>query len=61
MSELQERCRLYLISPEKFELNDFSKNLEKALAAGDVASFQLRMKDQPDELICVAAEKLIPI
>lgn len=61
MSKTIESCRLYLISPETFELAAFAVDLEAALKAGDVASFQLRMKDQPDEVITRAAEKLIPI
>lgn len=61
MSDIKDFCRLYLISPERFELGRFAKTLETALGAGDVASFQLRMKDQPDEVIIEAAEVLIPI
>ncbi len=61
MAQNTENCRLYLISPERFELAGFAADLEAALKAGDVASFQLRMKNQPDEVIVEAAEKLIPI
>ena len=61
MAQNTENCRLYLISPERFELAGFAADLEAALTAGDVASFQLRMKNQPDEVIVEAAEKLIPI
>lgn len=61
MSQNTENCRLYLISPERFELAGFAADLEAALTAGDVASFQLRMKNQPDGVIVEAAEKLLPI
>jgi thiamine-phosphate pyrophosphorylase len=42
------RCRLYLITPPKFELAQFSRALEEAFAGGDVACVQLRLKDEPD-------------
>ena len=53
--------RLYLISPSDFNLEIFSKDLEAALEGGDVASFQLRMKESYDEDIIAAARKLMPI
>ncbi|MEE8294140.1 MAG: thiamine phosphate synthase [Sphingomonadales bacterium] len=61
MTSTQEKCRLYLISPPMIDLDRFARDLKAALGAGDVASFQLRLKDQPDEVIFRAAEKLIPI
>lgn len=42
------RCRLYLITPPKFELAQFSQTLEDALSGGDVACVQLRLKDAAD-------------
>jgi thiamine-phosphate pyrophosphorylase len=42
------RCRLYLITPPKLELAHFSRALEDALAGGDVACVQLRLKDVAD-------------
>lgn len=42
------RCRLYLITPPKLELAHFTHALEDALAGGDVACVQLRLKDAPD-------------
>ncbi|MDG1708695.1 MAG: thiamine phosphate synthase [Emcibacteraceae bacterium] len=53
--------RLYLISPSKFDLNAFADQLNEALDGGDVASFQLRMKDSNDEDIIAAARILMPI
>jgi thiamine-phosphate pyrophosphorylase len=55
------RCRLYLISPPRFEPASFSESLKRALGAGDVASFQLRLKDVPDAEILRAGELLMPI
>ncbi len=37
-------CKLYLISPPRFELNDFASELKKAFKGGEVPVFQLRMK-----------------
>lgn len=45
---MRERCRLYLITPPAFELAAFSRALEEALAGGDVACVQLRLKDVSD-------------
>lgn len=54
-------CRLYLISPPKLVLTHFAGELEAALSAGDVAAFQLRLKDASDEEIREAVRVLIPI
>jgi thiamine-phosphate pyrophosphorylase len=54
-------CRLYLITPPKFELLAFAETLKRALGAGDIASLQLRLKDVPDEDIARAVETLMPI
>jgi len=56
-----DRCRLYLITPPKFELPAFAEVLKRALGAGDVASLQLRLKDAPEEDIARAVETLMPI
>jgi thiamine-phosphate pyrophosphorylase len=42
------RPRLYLITPPTFELAAFSQALADALAGGDVAAVQLRLKDVTD-------------
>jgi thiamine-phosphate pyrophosphorylase len=55
------RCRLYLITPPRFELKAFAAVLEQTLAAGDVASLQLRLKDVADEVIGEAVRVLKPI
>jgi thiamine-phosphate pyrophosphorylase len=55
------RCRLYLITPPRFELKDFAETLARALDAGDVACLQLRLKDAPDDAVRRAAEALMPV
>jgi thiamine-phosphate pyrophosphorylase len=54
-------CRLYLITPPKFEPHVFAEDLKRAIDGGDVASLQLRMKDVTDHDILRAAEILMPI
>ena len=54
--------RLYLISPPRIEHPSiFADELRAALDGGDVAAFQLRMKDVPDDAIVRAADILRPI
>jgi thiamine-phosphate pyrophosphorylase len=53
--------RLYLITPPALDLDPFAKELEEALAGGDVASLQLRLKDCDDEVIRRATTVLKPI
>ncbi len=54
--------RLYLISPARIEHPSiFADELRAALDGGDVAAFQLRLKDVPDEAIIRAADTLRPI
>jgi thiamine-phosphate pyrophosphorylase len=55
------RCRLYLITPPKLELAHFSRALEDALAGGDVACVQLRLKDVADEEVLRMGAALKPI
>ena len=55
------RCRLYLITPPKLELAHFSRALEDALAGGDVACVQLRLKDLSDDEILRVGAALKPI
>ena len=57
----RERCRLYLISPPVIDLAVFKTQLEEAFSGGDVASFQLRLKQASDDTILRAAETLIPV
>jgi thiamine-phosphate pyrophosphorylase len=54
-------CRLYLITPPKFEPRAFAEELKRALGAGDAASLQLRLKDVSDDEIARAVETLMPV
>ncbi len=42
---------IYLISPQNFDLKDFSKNLEIALKTNKIKIFQLRVKNKTQEEI----------
>ncbi len=57
----RERCRLYLITPERLEPTAFANDLAAALHGGDVACLQLRLKDASDDEIRRACEVLLPI
>ena len=55
-------CRLYLITPPRLDdLAAFGHALAHALDAGDVAALQIRLKDQPDEVVVAAVDALTPI
>jgi thiamine-phosphate pyrophosphorylase len=54
-------CRLYLVSPPRIAAKDFSQVLKEALAGGDVASFQLRLKHAGDDEIRRACDVLRPL
>lgn len=54
-------CRLYLISPPHLSPANFSILLREALDGGDVASFQLRLKNVDDDAIRRTADLLRPI
>jgi thiamine-phosphate pyrophosphorylase len=56
-----DRCRLYLVTPPKFERRAFADLLRRALDGGDVASVQLRLKDAGDDDIIRAIEALKPV
>lgn len=58
---MRERTRLYLISPPAFDPDAHARALEAALAAGDVAAYQLRLKDRPDAEVLAAARRLAPL
>ncbi len=62
---MNEKCRLYLITPPKFELGGFTEQLKAAFNGGDVAALQLRMKDglqyADEDNVRRAAETIIPI
>lgn len=55
-------CRLYLITPPRLDdLAAFGRLLAETLDAGDVAALQIRLKDQPDQVIAAAVDALSPI
>ncbi len=55
-------CRLYLITPPRLDdLAGFARSLAHALDAGDVAALQVRLKDQPAEVIAAAVDALTPV
>ncbi len=55
-------CRLYLITPTAIpDLEAFAAELEAALAAGDCAALQIRLKAASDEEIRAAVARLKPI
>ena len=54
-------CRLYLISPPHLSAKNFIIPLREALEGGDVASFQLRLKNVDDDAIRRATDLLRPI
>jgi thiamine-phosphate pyrophosphorylase len=53
--------RLYLITPPAFDPERFAPQLEQALAGGDVACLQLRLKDVEDAAVRRATAVLKPI
>ncbi|HBA42398.1 MAG TPA: thiamine phosphate synthase, partial [Alphaproteobacteria bacterium] len=55
------RCRLYLITPPSFAPDSFADDLADALAGGDVACLQLRLKDCSDDAVRAAATRLMPL
>lgn len=54
-------CRLYLISPPKLSAANFLGPLKEALGGGDVACFQLRLKNISDDEIRRAVDTLRPV
>jgi thiamine-phosphate pyrophosphorylase len=59
--ETRATTRLYLITPPALDPDAFAKELEEALAGGDVACLQLRLKDVDDAAIRRATRILQPI
>ena len=56
------RCRLYGISPVQIpDIDVFAVTVKQALDAGDMACFQLRLKEENDDTIRRATEVLLPI
>ena len=61
-SPAEQTCRLYIISPDSIpDVPAFAKILEETLAAGDVACFQLRLKNSDNASIIAAANELWPV
>src|SRR5262245_33156326 len=54
-------CRLYIITPERFDFRTFPDSLARALAAGDVAAVQLRLKQADDDAWRRAIDALRPV
>ena len=55
-------CRLYLITPPRIDdPAAFARSLELALAAGDVAALQVRLKEVPDSVIETVTELVRPL
>lgn len=62
MADPVQSCRLYLITPSSLpDLAGFSRTLDEALAAGDVACLQLRLKPADDDAISAATAALMPV
>ena len=67
MSTSEPGCRLYLITPPAIaDLGAFARQLDETLAAGDVACFQIRLKDVGlkdggDDQIRAAVAALMPV
>ncbi|HIF10804.1 MAG TPA: thiamine phosphate synthase [Sneathiellales bacterium] len=57
----EQACRLYLITPDRFDPDPFRVQLENALSGGDVACLQLRLKDVDDDSVRRATEHLMPV
>jgi thiamine-phosphate pyrophosphorylase len=60
-NETPATTRLYLITPPAFDPDKFATELEEALAGGDVACLQLRLKEVDDDAVRRAAAVLQPI
>ncbi|MBI1405539.1 MAG: thiamine phosphate synthase [Caulobacter sp.] len=55
-------CRLYLITPPVIDdLAAFGHQLAAALDAGDVAALQVRLKDQPEQVIAAVVDLVTPM
>ena len=58
---MRATTRLYLITPPAFDPDRFARELAEALAGGDAACLQLRLKDMDDDAVRRAARILKPI
>lgn len=46
---MSDKCKLYLISPPYFELEQFKESLIEAFSGGEISVFQLRMKSKSED------------
>ena len=60
-NETRATTRLYLITPPALDPDRFARDLEEALAGGDVACLQLRLKEVDDAAVRRAARILQPV
>ena len=58
---IADGCRLYIITPERFDPHTFPALLAQALDAGDVAAVQLRLKHAGDDVWKRAIDSLRPV
>ena len=57
-----QTCRLYLITPARIDAPEaFATMLAEALAGGDVAALQVRLKDAPDDHVSAVVHALQPL
>ncbi len=62
MPRAADPCRLYLITPPRIDVPDgFAAILAEALAGGDVAALQVRLKDVSDDHIGAVVRALQPL
>lgn len=54
-------CQIYVITPPKLVPDVFAPHMSRALDAGHIAAFQLRLEEAADDDIKRAVEKLMPI
>ena len=55
-------CRLYLITPPAIaDVPAFTRHLEAALSAGDVAALQIRLKDADADHVRAVTRALLPV
>jgi thiamine-phosphate pyrophosphorylase len=59
--ETRATTRLYLITPPALNPDRFAREFDEALAGGDVACLQLRLKDVDDDVVRHATRVLKPI
>lgn len=61
MSSSGPSCQLYLVTPPRLDAAAFASVLAAALDAGPVAAVQLRLKDDDDDTVRAACDRLRPV